>query len=275
MEKNYYEILGITPNATKEEIRKAYRRLASKYHPDKHQGNPLQELAEEKFKEINEAYHALLGEDYFYFEGKSEKIHETEMKTEISKDAKDLLYKGINLFNEGKYKKAIKCFSDALAYSKSASLYNLLGLAYCEVGDYKNAIDPLVKATELEENNGKYFFDAGYAFYQLKIWELAIQFFLEAYNNLEDTKRLATTCVYLALCSYNIGKLARTEFFLEEAVNFDPENQSYRVLLHEFTESQIGGSSLKRRFLNKINRFSFASKLEDSLGNLFHTLFSK
>ena len=275
MEKNYFEILGVGPNATKEEIRKAYRKLASKYHPDKHQGNPLQDLAEEKFKEINEAYHALLGEDYFYFEGKSEKTRRATSEPEISKDAKDLIYKGINYFNEGKYKKAIKSFSEALRYSKSASLYNLLGLAFCETGDYKNAIDPLVKATELEENNGKYFFDAGYAFYQLKIWELAIQFFLEAYNNLEDSKRLATTCVYLALCSYNIGKLARTEFFLEEAVNYDPENQSYRMLLQEFAESQIGSSSLKRKFLSRINRFSFASKLEDSLGNLFHTLFSK
>jgi len=275
LKKNYYEILGIGPNASRDEIRKAYRKLASKYHPDKHQGNPLQELAEEKFKEINEAYHALIGEDYFYFEEKSEKRHETEREPEISKDAKDLLYRGINFFNEGKYKKAVKCFIEALSYSKSASLFNLLGLAYCETGDYKSAIDPLVKATELDENNGKYFFDAAYAFYQLKIWELAIQFFLEAYNNLEDNKRLATTCVYLALCSYNIGKLARTEFFLEEAVNYDPENQSYRMLLQEFAESQIGNSSFKRKFLNKIARFSFASKLEDSLGNLFHTLFSK
>lgn len=275
MRKNYYEILGIGPNASKEEIRKAYRKLASKYHPDKHQGNPLQDLAEEKFKEINEAYHALLGEDYFYFEERSEKSHKMEREPEISKDAKDLLYRGINYYNEGKYKKAIHCFKEALSYSKSASLYNLLGLAYCEIGDYKNAIDQLVKATEIEDNNGKYFFDAGYAFYQLRIWELAIQFFLEAYNNLDDRKRLATTCVYLALCSYNIGKPARTEFFLEEAVNYDPENQSYRMLLEEFAESQIGSSSIKRRFLNKINRFSFASKLEDSLGNLFHTLFSK
>ena len=275
MNKNYYEILGVGSNATEGEIRKAYRRLASKYHPDKHQGNPLQELAEEKFKEINEAYHALLGDDYFYFDEKVGKVHKTEREKEISKDAKDLLYKGINYFNEGKYKKAIKCFSDALIHSKSASLYNLLGLAYCEIGNYKSSIDPLVRATELNENNGKYFYDAGYAFYQLKIWELAIQFFLEAYNNLEDPKKLAITCVYLALCSYNIGKPARTEFFLGEAVNYDPENQSYRILLQEFTESQIGNSSVKRKFISRINRFSFSSKLEDSLGNLFHTLFSK
>ncbi len=51
-----YKILGVEPNATDEEVKKAYRELAKKYHPDKHQDNPLEELAEEKLREINEAY---------------------------------------------------------------------------------------------------------------------------------------------------------------------------------------------------------------------------
>lgn len=54
--KNYYAVLGVRENATKEEIRNAYRELVKKYHPDKYQNNPLADLAEEKLKEINEAY---------------------------------------------------------------------------------------------------------------------------------------------------------------------------------------------------------------------------
>ncbi|MCS7280310.1 MAG: DnaJ domain-containing protein [Desulfobacterota bacterium] len=54
--KDYYEILGVPRNATDEEIKKAYRRLALKYHPDR---NPGDKEAEEKFKEINEAYAVL------------------------------------------------------------------------------------------------------------------------------------------------------------------------------------------------------------------------
>ena len=54
--KNYYEILGVEKNATPEQIKSAYRKLAMKYHPDRNQGD---EAAAEKFKEINEAHETL------------------------------------------------------------------------------------------------------------------------------------------------------------------------------------------------------------------------
>ncbi len=54
--KDYYAILGVDPGATPEEIKRAYRRLALQYHPDRNPGN---KEAEERFKEINEAYSVL------------------------------------------------------------------------------------------------------------------------------------------------------------------------------------------------------------------------
>ena len=56
MNRDPYSVLGVNRNATDEEIKKAYRELARKYHPDNYVDNPLSDLVEEKMKEVNEAY---------------------------------------------------------------------------------------------------------------------------------------------------------------------------------------------------------------------------
>ncbi|MGG7143532.1 J domain-containing protein [Clostridium nigeriense] len=56
---NPYEVLGLKPGASQEEIKKAYRNLIKQYHPDQYGDNPLKDLAEEKVREINTAYDML------------------------------------------------------------------------------------------------------------------------------------------------------------------------------------------------------------------------
>ncbi len=75
--KDYYRTLGLTPGVSAEEIKKAYRKLAMKYHPDRNRDNPK---SEERLKEINEAYQILSDEgkrrayDFLYGEKINENI---------------------------------------------------------------------------------------------------------------------------------------------------------------------------------------------------------
>lgn len=54
-----YKVLGVSPTATDDEVKAAYREMARKYHPDSYANNPLADLASEKMKEINEAYEVI------------------------------------------------------------------------------------------------------------------------------------------------------------------------------------------------------------------------
>ena len=55
-----YKILGVSPYDTDEKIKSAYRELAKKYHPDNYQDSPLKDIADNKMKEINEAYDTIM-----------------------------------------------------------------------------------------------------------------------------------------------------------------------------------------------------------------------
>lgn len=62
MINNPYDVLGVPQNASDDEIKRAYRDLTRKYHPDANVNNPLADLAEEKFKEVQEAYDSIMKE---------------------------------------------------------------------------------------------------------------------------------------------------------------------------------------------------------------------
>ena len=100
--KNYYEILGINNDASKDEIKKAFRGLAKKYHPDKNKDN---EAAIKKFQEVSEAYEVLGNEE-----------------TKIKYDEKLASFNTKNKNNSEEKSKTVK---NNNASSKNADLGNL------------------------------------------------------------------------------------------------------------------------------------------------------
>lgn len=92
-ETKYYDLLGVSPSATPGEIKKAYRKMALKYHPDKNEGNPE---AEEKFKQIASAYEILADEEKrkLYDKGGEEALKESGGGTHDAYDIFDMFFGG-------------------------------------------------------------------------------------------------------------------------------------------------------------------------------------
>ena len=151
---NPYEVLGVPENASEEEIKKAYKELVKKYHPDKYQDNPLADLAEEKLQEINEAYDMLI-------------------KNRSSSSSGSYSYGnyGAGSGNGGSYGTpdymAVRRYIDAgnltaaenilnSTRDRSAEWFFLSGMLSYRKGWYDDAINKLKTANDLDPNNMEY-----------------------------------------------------------------------------------------------------------------------
>ncbi len=139
--RNPYEVLGINKNASKEDAKKAYRELAKKYHPDKHMNNPLSELAQEKFKEINEAYDTIMKEDEYLGKGQYNNTGNN-------------LYEVRDYINRGNFSSARNILSNM--NDRSSEWYYLMGLTSMRLGLYDEGVDFIKRAHFMEPNNMEY-----------------------------------------------------------------------------------------------------------------------
>ncbi len=155
--KDPYSILGISSNATDEEVKNAYRNLARKYHPDNFDDdNPLKELANEKMQEINAAYDEILssrmrdsgvykgkkGQDDFYNSGSSSA---TGIYAEIRQK-----------INARKYNEAERMIADVPISDRTADWHYLNSVLLMNRGNVNDAMRELEMACSMEPGNMEY-----------------------------------------------------------------------------------------------------------------------
>lgn len=167
MTKNPYDVLGVSPNASDDEIKRAYRDLTRKYHPDANVNNPLADLAEEKFKEVQEAYDTIMherasgGSSGGYSSGSSTTsgnysyggsgsygggYSNTQMDPRLQAAA--------NYINSRRYREALNTLDQVP--ERSAMWYYLSGCANAGIGNNILARDHAAQAVNMEPNNMQY-----------------------------------------------------------------------------------------------------------------------
>ena len=143
-----YKVLGISRDATEEEVKRAYRELARKYHPDNYTNNPLADIAEEKMKEINEAYDAIQKE--------RASGHTSSDGSSYSSGTYGDYSKVRELINMRRYSEA-ELILDAVGQQNRGAEWNFLkGCVLIQRGWYYDAQKYLETACYLDPTNGEY-----------------------------------------------------------------------------------------------------------------------
>ncbi|MDD3401599.1 MAG: DnaJ domain-containing protein [Eubacteriales bacterium] len=145
---NPYKVLGVSENASQEEIRRAYLELVKKYHPDKYVDNPLKDLANEKLKEVNQAYDMLQKK-----QGSSGYSSSSSQSTYSGQYAADL-QRARNYINQNNLN-AAKGVLDSIPLHDAEWNY-LYGILYLRWGWYDKARQHITAAYEADPGNEEY-----------------------------------------------------------------------------------------------------------------------
>ena len=149
MVNNPYEVLGVPRNASNDEIKKAYRQLCKKYHPDSYVDNPLADLAEEKFKEVQAAYDQIMkereGGGYSY--SASGQTQSTSQETAELQAAR-------NFINNRRFHEALNVLSNI--GNRNAMWYYYSAITNMGIGNNLVAVDHAKQAAAMEPNNMEY-----------------------------------------------------------------------------------------------------------------------
>lgn len=161
---NPYEILGVPYNATEDEIKKAYRQLSRKYHPDANVNNPNKDALEEKFKEVQQAYKIIMdqrqgkgqnaAEDFWGFGGQA--YGQTGYGTAGRAESQDEQYlrSAANYIQSGYYREGLNVLEEVK--DRRGQWYYLSAFANYHLGNNAIALEHAKIACSFEPNNYNY-----------------------------------------------------------------------------------------------------------------------
>lgn len=147
--ENPYKVLGVSPKATDAEIKKAYRELAKKYHPDNYIDSPLADIASEKMKRINEAYATITKER----EAKASHEEDGKRGTVIHSEAE---IRARYLITEGRISEAEIVLNRVDKSEQTAEWHYLMGVLCVRKGLLFEARNHAEMANKMEANNDEY-----------------------------------------------------------------------------------------------------------------------
>lgn len=145
-----YKVLGVDPSASEDEIKKAYRELSRKYHPDSYHDNPLSDLAEEKFKEVQEAYNQIMKEreqgyrtGYNYQQGSYSAQEESPEMMAV-----------YNFLTNRRFQEALRVLAGI--QNRTARWYYYSAIANAGIGNNIDALNHARQAVSMEPGNPEY-----------------------------------------------------------------------------------------------------------------------
>lgn len=142
-----YKILGVSPTASDDEVKSAYRTLAKKYHPDNYADSPLADLASEKMKEINEAYDQIVNE-------RKNRGNGGYAQSGYSGSNEYLDVR--NLIVANRLADAEQILDGVPPENRSAEWHFLKGTVLYKRGWLNEAYDELARACQMDPANGEY-----------------------------------------------------------------------------------------------------------------------
>ncbi|SHO44351.1 DnaJ domain-containing protein [Anaerocolumna xylanovorans] len=146
-----YKALGVSPSASNDEIKRAYRELSRKYHPDSNVDNPLADLAAEKFKEVQEAYDQIMKEREGGYSGGGNASYG---KPDSAYGDSPQLNKVYDYLTAGRYREALNELDRI--YPRTAGWFYYSAVANNRTGNNYVALNHAREAVNMEPNNVEY-----------------------------------------------------------------------------------------------------------------------